>query len=65
MEDNFIGKRLVFSSLALIIVSIITWHLKFSAAEYTEMLKWIIGAFVGAQTLTDIFGKSKNGEQPK
>lgn len=62
MDDKYIGKRLIFAILALLIVSGITYLLKFTSVDYMEMVKWIIASFVGAQTLTDIFGKQiKNG----
>jgi len=57
MDDKYIGKRLIFAILALMIISVVTWGLKFTSADYMEMVKWIIASFVGAQTLTDIFGK--------
>lgn len=65
MDDKYIGKRLIFAIFALLIVSGVTYLLKFTSADYMEMVKWIIASFVGAQTLTDIFGKQikKEGGQ--
>lgn len=61
MSESMIGKKFIFAGIAIVFVSAVTIFLKYDAANYLELIKWICGSFLGAQALTDIVGKQKTG----
>lgn len=58
---NIDGKRFFAAIVGLIVVSIVTIILKFSAKDYIQLAGLMYGAYAVAQTITDIV-ENKKGE---
>ena len=58
--EKKLGKRFIFSAIAIVCGSVVTIFLKYPGSIYVEIVKWICLVFVGGQTVTDVI-KKKNG----
>lgn len=56
---NLMGKRFLFGIVAMVCVSVVSWHLKYDAGVYVSLVSSIVGMFMVSQSITDI----KNGGQ--
>ena len=56
---NLMGKRFLFGIIAMICVSVVSWHLKYEAGVYVSLVSSIVGMFMVSQSVTDM----NNGEK--